>query len=371
MDENDILGFDPSQLSVFSPVTKNNGQGNPLMYHTRPTDAKNDEHIYTSLIKVIYSPQDIKHSILERQYYAMQDKDGYFSATSSLTNNDTNCPIFKAWKKCHFAKKEENPTLWAQAAKPEDGGHNVFDKRYERLVTIQVLEDKNQPDLVGKYLFWKMPKSVWETINAKMNPAKDSGKAGIPVMDFLFGRAIELTVKPGPGKPGDTSFTRETSYLGEITEDIVPCTNPDGSDLLNATEKAVYNRYVDAMKEVWKDRDANSRQAKLAAINADANTVEFRKIYAKVLENLKTFCPDLNKELGYHPWDEALAKRVQAWIDVVLSGNNPAQADDVPAAITEAPLTPESAVFTNPSAGNTDPFTGAPAQEDPNDDLPF
>ena len=65
----------------------------------------------------------------------------------------------------------------------------------------QVIEDNNQPDLVGKYMFWKLPKAIWETINAKMAPSPESKKASIPVMDFLFGRAIDLEVTPGPDDP--------------------------------------------------------------------------------------------------------------------------------------------------------------------------
>ena len=157
-------------------------------------------------------------------------------AVSSLTINDTSCPIFTAWKKCRYA--EEGSALWKQQASKEQGGNQIFDKRFTRYVTIQVLEDENKPENVGKYLFWKLPKSIWDIINAKMNPS-DAKKASVPVMDFLFGRAIELEVIPGPGKPGDERYTRETKYAGEFSDEVVSCINPDSSPMLNDDEQEI------------------------------------------------------------------------------------------------------------------------------------
>ena len=73
----------------------------------------------------------------------MQDENGYFSADSSLSVNDKTCPIFTAWKKCRYS--EEGSVLWKQQAKKDVGGKQLFDKRFARYVTIQVLEDKNHP----------------------------------------------------------------------------------------------------------------------------------------------------------------------------------------------------------------------------------
>ena len=167
MNENEILGFDPTQLSVYNQEENTPKQFNSNLYKTKPAESKSDDGIYRATIKVIYNPFNLRQSVLEQQSYGLQDADGWFTVVSSLTVNDTSCPIFKAWKKCHFAEKGSD--LWKQAASVEDGGKALFDKRFGRYVTIQVLEDKNHPELEGKYMLWKMPKSVWDVINAKMN----------------------------------------------------------------------------------------------------------------------------------------------------------------------------------------------------------
>lgn len=319
MNENEILGFDPQMLFAANDEPKaTQSQGNSLIYKTRPVDAVTEDHVYRATVKLVYNPFDFKSSILDQQSYAMEDVNGWFSVVSSLTNNDTNCPIFKAWKQCRFSKDANMNAI----AKPiSEGGK--FDKRFARYVTIQVLKDKNQPDLEGKYMLWKLPKSVYDIINAKMNPAPESGKAAIPVMDFLFGRSIDLEVTPGPGKPGEERFARETKYICELSEEVDSVVNPDGTSILSASEQTVLDNYVSAMKSVWRSKDVNERNELLTKVNSDPNTLELKKIYNRVLEVIKTQCPNLTEELGYKEWSDNMKVRVQNWIDVVLAGGDP------------------------------------------------
>lgn len=360
MEEMDILGFDPSQLNVFATNDNSSSSNvNRNLYVARPAESKSEDGVYRALIKVIYSPQNLKNSIVEVQSYTMQDENGYFSAPSSLMVGDKKCPIFTAWKKCHYS--EPGSVLWKQQAKKEDGGNALFDKRFARYVPIQVLDDKNHPELNGKYMLWKLPTSIYDMIQKKQNPAPESGKCPVPVMDFLFGYAIELEVYPGPDDvKNPLRKTREISYSGEFTDDPVSCTNPDGSPLLDDDEQEVLDKYIKSMKKVWKEKDASKRAEMLAEINADPNTKALRKIYSAVLENIKEFCPDVNEEFGYKPWDEALTKRVQNWINVVLSGNDPG-VNNAPAAAATA-NTPVEEAPTN---------TGEEPVEEKDDDLPF
>jgi hypothetical protein len=361
-EELDILGFDPSQLSVFSTNNSNSTQ-NKYLYTTRPEDSKSEDHVYRAKIKVIYSPHNLKNSILEVQSYAMQDENGYFTANSSLMIGDKSCPIFTAWKKCRYA--EEGSVLWKQAAKKDDGGKQLFDKRFARYVTIQVLEDKNKPELEGQYLIWKLPSSIYDMIMKKTNPAKESGKCPVPVMDFLFGYPIEIEVTPGPDDPQHPERKkRETSYSAEFCEDPEPCTNPDKSSLLDFDEEEVLDKYVSQMKKVWKEKDVTKREQMLAEISQSENTKALRKIYSRVLDQLKEFCPDLNEEFGFKPWDEALTKRVQKWIDTVLSGNEPKVSTSAPAAAETAGTTSTATVEEDT---NDSPVPG----KDDDEDLPF
>lgn len=373
MNENEILGFDPTQLEVFNQPEGNKPAGNPLIYRTRPADSVSEDGVYRATIKVVYNPFNLRQSVLEQQSYAMQDETGWFTVVSSLTNQDTSCPIFKAWKKCHFAdpkKDEQSKMLWKQAAKKEEGGNALFDKRFARYVIVQVLEDKNQPSAVGKFLFWKMPKSIWDIINAKMAPSPESKKAKIPVMDFLFGRAIDLEVTPGPKDPAHPEREqRETKYSGELSDEVVSCVNPDGSPLLNDEEQEVLDTYVSSMMKIWKTKDPEVRVSMEAEVNADPNTAELRKIYGKVLEQIKGFCPNLIEELGYKPWTPEVTTRVQNWINKVLAGEDPSASNNAPAVVNEVANETHTNTEPTPVVNNTPSY--APTAEDTSDDLPF
>lgn len=368
MNENEILGFDPTQLEVFNQEETPKQNFNSNIYKPKPSETKSEDGHYYATIKVIYNPFDLKRSILEQQSYGLQDSEGWFTVVSSLTVNDTSCPIFKAWKKCHFA--EAGSDLWKQAASKDDGGNQLFDKRFARYVTIQVISDKNKPELEGKYMFWKMPKSIWDIINSKMNPSKESGKVAIPVMDFLFGRSIDIEVVPGPKDPAHPEReARETKYLGELSEDVVECTNPDGSPLLNDSEQEVLDNYVASMKVVWKTKDPEERAQKLAEVNADPNTKELRQIYSKVLENIKKFCPDLISELSYKEWSPEIKERVQKWIDIVLAGNDPKTNTDNNQVLNTVGTSEESTAAKQPQS---DPFGETSTMTaDEGEDLPF
>ena len=364
--ENDILGFDPQSLSVFNTEEKQSkSQGNPLIYKTRPADSVSDDGHYYATIKVVYNPFNPKQSTLDQQSYTIQDKDGWLTVVSSLTNNDTSCPIFKAWKKCHYSDK--GTTLWKQAAPEKDGGKALFDKRFARYCVVQVLEDKNQPELVGKFLFWKMPKTIYDLITTKMNPSKESGKAPIPVMDYLFGRAIEIEVIPGPGNPGDERYARETKYIAELSEDVVSCVAPDGSPLLNDEEQKILDKYVFDMMRVWKEKDIEKRESLKATVDADENTIALRKFYnEKIFPQIKQWCPNLIETLSYKEWDDTTKARVQKWIDIVLAGNDPRTVEEAP--------TVASTVGTESKAETPTPPVENPmfeTEDTSTDDLPF
>lgn len=371
MTENDILGFDPT--SLFNNDNEEKKQGGMLIYHTKPAESKADDGHYYATIKVVYNPYDPKHSILEQQSYGLEDSEGWFSVVSSLTNNDTSCPIFKAWKKCHYTKKEDNPVIWKQAASKEEGGNALFDKRFARYALIQIIEDNNHPELVGKFMFWKLPKVVYELITSRANPSPQSGKAPIPVMDYLYGRAIELDVKPGPGKVGEERYFRETTYSATLTEDVVTCLNPDGSPLLNDEEQRILDNYVSEMKVVWKERDAAKRLELKRKIDEEENTKELRQFYnKKIFPEIKSWSPNLIEVLGYKEWDDATKARVQRWIDIVLAGGIPKTQVQAPEAASSVGV--EDKVETN-TTYNVDESNGAnltdAISDDTTDDLPF
>ncbi|MBR6907935.1 hypothetical protein IKN40_05610 [bacterium] len=327
MNETEVLGFNPQDLFNNSDENNSSNQGNSLIYKTRPQDSVSEDGHYRAKIKIIYNPENPKKSFLEQQSYGMQDTNGFFTVISSLTIEDKTCPIFTAWKKCHYA--EAGTALYNQALSKDKGGKQLFDKRFARYVIVQILKDKNQPDLEGSFKLWKLPTSIYNLLQQKMNPAKESGKMSIPVMDYLFGRAINIDVAPGPDdKANPQRKTREITYTGEFTEDIVSCVNPDKSPLLNDEEQEILDNYIAKIEKAWKmtcedEEDFEKRNKIIAAANSSDEYKKLLPIYGKVLAQIKEWAPKLDM-LSYKPWSDEVKKRVDNWIKIVLSGNDPA-----------------------------------------------
>lgn len=371
--ENDVLGFDPRDLAVYSPNDAGaSSSGSSILYHMRPKDSVSDDGIYRATIKIIYDPHNRKKSILNQQSYMLHDSEGYFNVVSSLTVGDKSCPIFTAWKKCHYSDK--GSVLWRQAAAKTDGGKELFDNRRATYCIVQILEDKNQPELVGQYKIWKLPKAILDEINKKMAPSEESGKIPVPIMDWLFGRSIDIEVTPGPDDPNAPERkNREIKYSGEISDDVVTIINPDGTKLLNDEDQEVLDNYVSKMNKVWgKKKTPEEVKEVMDDVNADPNTVKLREIYKRVQKQLMDIVPDLDKEFGYHEWSNETKERVSRWLKTVLSGKDPAEeslaavtdnidkiiSNDIAEASEERSSTSSEAVSNDNGA-------------DENDDLPF
>jgi len=374
MTETEVLGFNPQDLFGNNSEENQNTNQNSLIYKTRPQDSVSEDGHYRCKIKIIYNPQNPKKSFLEQQSYGIQDKEGFLTVISSLTNDDKSCPIFTSWKKCHYA--DPGTVLYNQALSKEKGGKQLYDKRFARYVIVQILKDKNQPDLEGSFKIWKLPTAIYNMLNQKMNPAKESGKMSIPVMDYLFGKAINIDVAPGPDDPKQPlRKTREITYTGEFTEDIVSCVNPDKSPLLNDEEQAILDAYVRKIEKAWKmvcedDEEVAKRNAIIAEANSSDEFKALLPIYGKVLAKIKEWAPSLDT-LGYKPWPDAVKKRVERWIKIVESGNDPATYDGDIAELVEDTANETSTTNTKTETSvDSNPFQST-AEVESTDDLPF
>ena len=350
----EIMDFNPQSLDAFQePVANNNYDAN--IYKTNPVKlSKSDDGHYRARIRVIYNPFNPKKSIVKQENYFIQDVDGSLLVRSKLSNDDRECPIFKSWKQLWFsgddAKKE-----WAK---------KMYDKSSAQYCLVQILEDENQPELVGKILAWKMPKVVYTKMAAKMNPAPESKKAPVPVMDYLMGLPLDLDVAPGPDDPSAPERKqREINYdLCEFDGDYAPIVKVDGTPLFDDTELETIDAFVTAKAEAVKAKSAAKKEVAMKTI-ADL-TESIKALYQKSLDYLKENSFDLVDECGYKEWDEALTKRVERWINTVAAMSDPKTTlilENTPQVVSAEPA---------PTTTN-DPIVDMMGMGDANNELPF
>lgn len=322
-----VMGFNPADLSVFKEDVKTDFNQN--VYKPNPKDSKSEDGNYRSRIRVIYNPNDLNQSIVKQATYAMNDQDGFFMVKSKLGNGDKECPIFKSWKRLWFSGDEDK----------KDWAKKMYEKTESQWVLIQVIEDSNRPELVGQIKVMKLPKAIYTKMTALMNPAPETKKTPVPVMDYIFGRVLEMDVAPGPDDPANPSRKqREISYdLCSFEADPTPVIKVDGTPLFTDDELELIDLYNGARNDLLKAKTDKKKQEAQAILTENRDKV--KELYGKVVAYLKDNSIDLVKECTYQPWDEATEKRVQNWIDIVATLHDPksVSATETPTSSYEAP----------------------------------
>jgi hypothetical protein len=307
----DVMGFNPADLSIFN--ASETTETNQTIYKTNPKDSKAEDGHYRSKIRIIYNPHDIKQSIVKQVTYAMNDTNGFFMVKSKLGNNDRTCPIFSSWKKLWFSN-DENKKAWAK---------QMYDKSESQWCLVQVIEDENKPEMVGQIKVMKLPKAIYVKLDALMNPAPETKKTPVPVMDYIFGRVLEMDVTPGPDDPVHPERkNREIKYdLCAFENDPTPVINVDGTPFFTDEELELIENYNNARNDLAKAKTDKKKAEAQEVITANQNAV--RELYKKVVAYLKDNTIDLVKECTYQAWDATTEKRVNDWISVVADMKDP------------------------------------------------
>lgn len=373
----DFMNIDDSTLDFFTAPSATSG--NPLYYKTSISDAKSEDGHYRSQVRLLWNPFNHKRSLVKSVKYSMRDKDGFFQAISLLSEDNRNCPLFKAWKKLHYAKKADGTA----DTEKDEWSKKMYDKNEATYCLVQIIDDQNHPELKGQLKLWKLPRAVLNQVTAKLKPAPDSNKMAVPVLDFLLGPALDIDVTPGPDdKSQPIRRTREIKYdLCEFEQAPCPILNEDGSPFFTDDEIEIIEDYNNRKVNAWKAQqkvlkaDAGAAKTKaeaeyakkVAAVNELSDDI--RPLYAKALEYLKGIAPDVAKEEGYSPWSPELTARVNSWIEKVANMEDPAE-DGIGNAL-EAPTTSETKTETKTTTASTVEDVNPFGDEDKDDDLPF
>lgn len=339
----ELMDFNPSDLTVFHPETNGGNTYDVNIYKTNPAKSVSEDGHYRSQIRILYNPFNVKNgSIVPRAQYAMKDAQGFFMVNSSLAIGDKKCPIFSAWKRLWFSG-DETKKEWAR---------KMFDKSESQWVLVQILEDANQPELVGQFKAMKLPRAIFDKLNAKMNPSPESKKQPVPLMDYLFGSVLEMDVQPGPDDPTNPGRKqREISYsLCDFGTDATPIIKVDGTPLFTDEELEVIEAYYAQRLAIGKAKTESARKKAEAEIESLKPRV--KELYGKAKDYLEANALNLEDEVGYKEWDPATTARVVNWIQAVENLQDPATTVAPVVAVEE----PEVVAVADPEADDDLPF---------------
>ena len=353
----DIMDFNPSSLEVFQEPVKVSFDQN--VYKTNPANSKSEDGHYRSKLRLVYNAHNVKRSIVDQTNYAMKDHNGFFMVKSKLVDGDKTCPIFTSWKKLWFSG-DETKKEWAR---------KMYEKSESRWVLVQILEDDNQPELVGQFKAMKLPKAIFDKMTAKMNPSPESKKTPVAIMDYLIGLPLEMDVEPGPDDPQNPSRKqREIKYtLCEFEADYAPIIKVDGTPLFTDEEMEVIDAYNAAKQEIAKNKSKAKVEAAQKTIQDNMDKV--KALYQKALDYVKENSFDLVEECAFKEWDEATTKRVQSWIDTVAVMQDPVSGPASAPVVQEVNVAPSAAADPIDDMMGMGAVTETPKKDE--DELPF
>ena len=319
----DVMGLDPTSLDVFQE--KPQSKGNVNIYRTNPALSKAEDGHYHSKVRILYNPFNLKRSIVHQAAYVIKDTQGTLIVKSALGDGNRDCPLFKGWKALHFAKIQGPDGKLVEDTKKKEWGDSMYEKNETDWVLVQILEDDNQPELVGQIKVMKLPKVIFTKLTAKMNPSADSKKAPVAVMDYLIGLPLEMDVTPGPDDPKNPQRKqREISYdLCDFDTDYAPITRIDGTPLFTDEELEqidAFNEIKNKINKAKTDKAKADAQKELAGM-----TDSVKALYQKALDYLKdeAHIINLEDECGYTPWNPEVSTRVANWIKLVSELKDP------------------------------------------------
>jgi len=192
----DIFNLD---AEAFVTKTAQQGGGKDLeFYKPYPEDGK--DGVYKSLIRFVPNPADPSKSKVHKYYVYLNDPvsgDGFsVDCPSTVGKKSILKDLFWKLKNSHSAADQE---LSKKFARKED---------FYSL--IQIVQDKNKPELEGKIMIFKFGKKLNDMIEAQLQP--EYGDACNP-FDLFEGREFAVSVR----KVGEWNNYDLCSFVGEKT----------------------------------------------------------------------------------------------------------------------------------------------------------
>jgi len=386
MMDGDIMGGNPFE-------NNDSQKTNPNVYKTHPRDSKSEDGIYRAKVRVIFNPYNptSKGSIIKKTaWYLQGGPDGTLEINGMLDTKDNRriCPLFKASSEAFLAldgfadryamkawpnDANKRAAMLAEFNAVEGRGKEAWDAKFRNTelgklilnyakenfdnttsswVLVQILEDENKPELVGRIMLMKLPKDIREKLEAKQYPSeedKKKGKKAINLMSWVLGYPLEINVKPGDD-PNPVVRDRNISYATcDFATEFEPIRKIDGTPLFDEAQMEILEEYANARKDADTAKAAKKREEAAAKIagpvkDKDGKVIkEGTELYNKVraltgiaLDYLKNEAKVINieDEIAYKPWDAETSEKVQRWIDFILLKN--IKVDDAPAATSPA-----------------------------------
>jgi len=209
--------FNLEATDFIAPVA---AKGSTEIY--KPSPAKGKDNIYTATIRFIPNWQAPKTKSRITKNYIWADMPGgqgreFGCATSTGSKNSPiSDQFFLYWNKF---KKSKNVT--------DEDIMKKFSRQSKTYSLIEVVEDKNQPDLNGKIMVYAFPPAIGKLIDKELQGDEDASEDPINAYDLFEGRHFLLKIT----KKGEWNNYDDCKFKGKGTPIVI-----DGKPLQKTKE---------------------------------------------------------------------------------------------------------------------------------------
>lgn len=225
MSENYDALFNPN-VEIKEPTSKNAEE-------YTPSADKGQGGIYRAIVRFIPWWQDPTYGSIQEKWVAwledpVTQRGRAVDCPSSVGKQSILQDMY--WK----LKKSDNVAMQNKAA--------IFSRRHTFASLIQVLQDKQQPELEGKILVYRYGVKIWEKINAELKPI--IGEKHDP-FDILSGKAFALVIT----KVSGYNNYDQSKFLSGEKERIPLCIPNAEGKLIPITAKSDKKKVFEWVKE--------------------------------------------------------------------------------------------------------------------------
>jgi hypothetical protein len=287
--------LDIFNLSADSLVTKVNSKGEKDLEFYKPYPENGKDGVYKALIRFVPNPVDPSKSKIHKYYVYLNDPISGESfpvdCPSTVGKKSILKDVFWKLKNSHSAADQEMA--------------KSFSRKEDFYALVQIVQDKNSPELEGKIMMFKFGKKLNDMIEAQLKP--EYGDPSNP-FDLFNGREFALQVR----KVGEWNNYDLCSFVG------------------------------------------NPSPIKIEGIPMERNERDMKKIVDYLNEGPKNL-----GSFEYKDWDDATSQRVMSVIrNTVPDGRI---VNEVIGGVSSAPSTPSN----NSYSGYTSPVQSYTTQQDP------
>jgi hypothetical protein len=239
--------FDVSSIEVNSTTTSS-GSGADFF---KPSPDNGKQGVYEAVVRFVPYLKDKECSIIKKHETFLTHPNGTRKSVYSYRSigQSDSCPIVKAWREMNGSK---------------DASINERKKDFEQKekwwCLVQILQDNNKPETVGKVMIWNFGWTLIKKIQDQMGGSSSGMKSRNP-FDVINGRPMRVKVIKKAGYPEYSGCEFKSAddfdiplYLGEGGQEL----SNNGEDLKKYGEYLLANS-PDITKFKFKEWDDETR----------------------------------------------------------------------------------------------------------------